>query len=123
MSKFDLKEHVKRGDFKETQEKFLKENNVLSENIGGVVSVGALNNLFPSKAKLNEEADYEDDVNEAVTDFYSTFGEGGYLDDIGQTVEAFWNDENAPKAIKLLEMCTSDMIKVIDKYNKKIGRL
>ena len=123
MSKFDFKKHVKRGDFKETQEKFLKENNILSENIGGVVSVGALNNLFPSKTKLNEEADYEDDVNDAVTSFYGAFGENGYLDQIGQTVEAFWNDENAPKAIKLLEKCKSDMIKVISKYDKMIGRL
>jgi len=123
MSKFDLKEHVKRGDFKETQEKFLKENNVLGENIGGVVSIGALNNLFPSKTKLNEEADYEDEVNDAVEEFYSDFGEGGHLDTIGQTVEAFWNDENAPKAINLLEKCASDMIKVINKYNKMIGRL
>ena len=119
--KFEIK--IKRGAFKETQEKFLEDNKILNENVGGMVTLGALNNPFPSKAKINEEADYEDEVNDAVTDFYDTFGEGGYLDGIGQTVEAFWNDENAPKAIKLLEKCTSDMIKVINKYDKMIGKL
>mgnify|MGYP001187209654 CR=1 FL=1 len=119
--KFEIK--IKRGAFKETQEKFLEDNKILNENVGGMVTLGALNNPFPSKTKINEEADYEHEVNEAVGEFYSDFGEGGYLDVIGQTVEAFWNDENAPKAIKLLEMCSSEMWKVIQKYNKKIGRL
>ena len=50
--KFDIK--IKRGSFKETQEKFLKDNNLLNENVGGMVTLGALNNPFPTRKQIKE---------------------------------------------------------------------
>jgi hypothetical protein len=102
------KKFKKRGSFKKTQEDWLVKEGIISE---------------ANRSPIVEEADYEDMVEDAVEAFYAEFGEGGYLDSIGQTVEAFWNDENAPKAVKLLEKCASEMAKVINKYDKMIGRL
>ncbi len=102
------KKFKKRGSFKKTQEDWLVKEGIISE---------------ANRSPIVEEEDYEDMVEDAVREFYAEFGEGGYLDGIGQAVESFWDDENAPKAVKLLEKCTSDMIKVINKYEKMIGRL
>ena len=119
--KFDIK--IKRGSFKKTQEKFLKDNNLLNENVGSMVTIGALNNPFPKRVNENEEVDYENEVEDAVSEFYSEFVDGGYLDDIGETVAVMGDDPAAPQAIKLLEKCANEMIKVINKYHTKINRL
>ena len=102
------KKFKKRGSFKKTQEDWLVKEGIISE---------------ANRSPVDESVDYGDMVDDAVREFYAKFGEGGYLDSIGQTVEAFWNDENAPKAVKLLEKCASEMAKVINKYDKMIGRL
>ena len=102
------KKFKKRGSFKKTQEDWLVKQGIISEE---------------NRSPIDESVDYGDMVDDAVREFYAEFGEGGYLDSIGQTVEAFWNDENAPKAVKLLEKCAGDMAKVISKYEKMLNRL